>query len=275
MQDRRNHGIRASWACGPLAVLFVMASGNACSVEDADGDPGPCRYDYECPEYNVCDRGTCMAAPACELEGDSCSTNGDCCDFDGSEDVGSGLCVDDGSGHACTTICREGDDCSTGCCVALTEEDDYGACADRSVCESQLCAIGVAFLCNCVAEVEPCTDAEIEGFLASCADPSNDLAESLQCIAVSTPGTIDECIDALESCAPSAVAERHDLRDGTQGAQGSEPLPEDGIARLAPDGRRFSARRASEVAPGVPEGAGERELADHRRVVDEYFEWVE
>lgn len=276
MKDRRNHGIRASWAYGPLAVLLVMAVGNACSVDDANDDPGPCQSDYDCPGSDVCVTGTCVAAPACELEGASCDVNGDCCEFDGSGDVGSGICVDDGRDQTCTSICREGDDCSSGCCVALTEADDYGACADRSVCESQICAIGVAFLCNCVAEVEPCTDAEIEGFLASCEDPGSELAESLQCIAVWAPGSLDECIDALESCAPSAVAEQHDLRDGTQGTQGSEPLPEDGFATLVPDGQRFSAhRRASKVVSSAPEGSSGRGLAAHRRVVDQYFVWVE
>ena len=138
-----------------------------------------------------------------ELEA-ACSVNGDCCDFATATEVGTALCVNDGTEAACADVCTANDDCGSGCCGQLDHQAGYGACMDSSVCDAgygygsaDACLRGVDVFCGCGTQLDvPCEDEA--GYRDSCADSSSSgVNDIFTCFAAFDT---TQCGAALDAC---------------------------------------------------------------------------
>jgi hypothetical protein len=200
------------------SLLLLGLLGAACLFDPADPEPfeqDPGCRDDDCEDGQVCREDTCRAPepePACADEAGVCTVNADCCDFDGSTEVGAGLCVGVEQRYTCTTVCLVPDDCASGCCATLAEESGYGACVAASACADapaadQACLDGVAFFCDCGASVDvPCSSEDYDAYLASCGDPSSEVLAIFACFGGFASG--GSCSAALDACAPEASVEQ-------------------------------------------------------------------
>ncbi|MEM9455114.1 MAG: hypothetical protein AAGF11_13115 [Myxococcota bacterium] len=205
------------WRVGWLPLVLVATACFNPQIDDDDDDSRGCEDDRDCPEGQSCRSGECRPAStgddSCQPDGGRCTQNGECCAFDGTTDVGAGLCVISGEAGACTRVCLNNEDCATGCCGTLEGEDSYGACMDPSVCEgadepSETCVAGVVFFCSCAAAAEiPCSDEELDGFFATCGQPGHELLPVFECYGSYGEASLDTCSGAVETCSPSAVVE--------------------------------------------------------------------
>ena len=149
------------------------------------------------------------------MAGDGCETNGDCCDFNGTTDLGAGLCVNYGGAAVCANVCRSHSDCDTGCCGALQEDDGYGACALASVCEddsepqpSEECITGVFVFCACAAAAEvPCSEENFAAFLSSCDLAGSEIVASFECYGSYEEAGLEACGEAIDQCGVKADVE--------------------------------------------------------------------
>ncbi len=70
---------------------------------------------------------------ACVTFGQTCSTNGMCCGFTGTDQPGDAHCVDNGGNVTCAAVCNTDAQCASNCCIPLTGVS-YGACFNDSPC---------------------------------------------------------------------------------------------------------------------------------------------
>lgn len=111
-----------------LALSSVFTG--ACSLEEPVG----CQKDDDCATNRICESGTCVwangqgsggtSSTSCVETGQSCTVNGDCCNFQHQD----GFCV---SG-TCADACDAAEECQSACC-ARTQNGER-ACAPVEIC---------------------------------------------------------------------------------------------------------------------------------------------
>ena len=121
----------------PSSFNGVCEEGTFCAPGTDWADCGSGNNWCDLSFNGLCEEGTLCAPPtdqsdcrgACVTTGDTCSVNGDCCDFDS----GGALCVNFlNTDVLCSARCTYDFDCFTGCCVDL--DSGSRACAPESVC---------------------------------------------------------------------------------------------------------------------------------------------
>lgn len=109
-----------------------------CATVCSEGGLGPaagCGVGEE--GHDVC---FCEPAPSCADAGESCSINGDCCEF-GTTSAG---CVAFPDGAVCADMCESNAGCVSDCCQPLTSNGvptGFGACSSDSLCVQGTCGL--------------------------------------------------------------------------------------------------------------------------------------
>ncbi len=173
-------------------VVVLLAAGLGLSGACATEQPVGCQKDTDCAEGRICEAGACTwseaSAPTCKETGETCSVNGDCCNFQG----GDGYCV---SGN-CADACSMGTDCLSGCCAPLAS--GQRACAPVEIC-SQPCVDSGQ---SCSVNGDCCNYRDGHGFCVDgiCAD-SCEMSTPEECFS----GCCAELQGGDYACAPPEV----------------------------------------------------------------------
>jgi len=162
-----------------LVVGLAFFSAGGCASEQPLG----CQKDTDCATGRICESGACTWAPngaagssgtSCAETGETCSVNGDCCNFQHLD----GFCV---SG-TCADHCGADGECQSNCC-ARTQNGER-ACAPQSICEEVCVETGQ----SCSVNDDCCNYRDgagycVDGICADtcCADETCDMGASEQC----------------------------------------------------------------------------------------------